>query len=504
MLWLCILSCSLAAHAQKRVSGTVTDAGGEPVVGVNVADANALSGKMLAPAALRQQQAAMRSGVMTRSGRATDLGNGMYLGDNATDPSSVLLEVTVYADKWNSLISPGTFYNDLQYFSSLVYTRFNDDFDFVFFVLNTSSEETIINNLGFYGINMRISNDVQGLGLTAGSGASQWGSAGKLKSVMYFPFYNAILNGPTLHELCHNWAAFICPTYAPDNLRYDGHWGVSNAGGQLGGFKYVRKVENNSGGVPGKTLYQASFSSSETNADGSFKYGGFGVNANGGNGLPYSDIELYLMGMKSADELRNANFRLDIYSGNDYNYEGLRSFGDGYFYSTTVTSYTIDDIIVANGARVPDVSASQKQFKILTVALTPATATENYGAEIIQNVQWLAGPVNDPTYSGWLYNFRQATNNTGSLVVDHIKDSYTNGANVNETVDHLEISVNCSGEVLTVTSPLAESIAVYSFGGQLLFRDNKQAGAATFILPGTPEKILIVKGSSGWVKKTVR
>jgi len=327
-----------------------------------VTDANALSGKMRAPAAVRQQQAAVRNGATTRSGRETDLGEGMYLWDSATDPASALLEVTVDNDSWNNLIARGTFYNGLQSVSALLYTKFNDDFDFIFFVLNTSNEGTILTDLGFYGINMNAGNDVQGLGLGVYNDASSWGSAGKLKSVMYFPYYNAILNGPTLHELCHNWAAFICPTYSPDNSRYDGHWGISNAGGQLGGFKHVRKVEENSDGVAGKTLYQASFSSAETNADGSFKYGGFGVNANGGNGLPYSDIELYLMGMKSAQELRNAGFRLDIYSGNGYNYEGARSFGDGYFYSTTVTSYSIDDIIAANGERTPPLRKSSSGY----------------------------------------------------------------------------------------------------------------------------------------------
>jgi hypothetical protein len=150
------------------------------VSGGMVTDANALSGKMLAPAAVRQQQAAVRNGVTIRSGRETDLGEGMYLWDSAADPASALLEVTVDNDSWNNLIARSTFYNGLQSVSALLYTKFNDDFDFIFFVLNTSNEGTILTDLGFYGINMNAGNDVQGLGLGVYNDASSWGSAGKL------------------------------------------------------------------------------------------------------------------------------------------------------------------------------------------------------------------------------------------------------------------------------------------------------------------------------------
>jgi len=391
-----------------------------------------LSEKMLVPNAEKiRQSLPKQNGKTLRSSADTpvDLGNGMFLLSDVTDPNSTLLEVKVDANQWSSIALTGNL-NELQNISNLIYKKFNDDFDFIFFVLNTPLDNNIVNNLGFYGINLGIGNDVQGIGINTYNDDPIWGSDGKLKSAMFFPFYDAILTGPALHELCHNWAAYIKPTpYLPDNTpinessAYQSHWGISNAGGQLGGFKYVRTVQENCDGVAGKTLYQASMNS-ETNPDGSFVFGGFGVNANGGNGLPYSDIELYLMGLKSAQELRDANFSLDIYSGNDYNYDGDLSFGDGYFYSNTKKSYTIDDIIALNGARVPDASVSQKQFKILTVAITPEMATDDYCEDIIKNVSWFAGALDDNTYQGWIYNFRQATNNAGSLIVSDIKNSF--------------------------------------------------------------------------------
>jgi hypothetical protein len=200
------------------------------------------------------------------------------------------------------------------------------------------------------------------------------------------------------------------------NKQYLGHWGLSNANGQAGGFQYARTVEENSGGVKGKTLYQAS-RRQETNRDGSFKYGGgFGVNANEGNGSQYSDIELYLMGLKSEQELRDANFQLDVYSGNEYEAD---AFKNGYFYSTAKKTYTIDDIVARNGKRVPDASVSQKQFKVLTVVITPETADKSFRKEIMRDINWLAGDMKDKTYSG-LYNFRQATGDRGSLIVNDL------------------------------------------------------------------------------------
>ena len=63
--------------------------------------------------------------------------------------------------------------------------------------------------------------------------------------------------------------------------------------GQLGGFKQST-LQTNIGGNPNK--YRASI------------FGGF---ANGGNSVPYNDLELYLMGMIPITEVGN----FDVFSG---------------------------------------------------------------------------------------------------------------------------------------------------------------------------------------------
>jgi hypothetical protein len=61
-----------------------------------------------------------------------------------------------------------------------------------------------------------------------------------------------------------------------------------------------------------------------------------------------------------------------------------------------------------------------------------------------------------------------------------------------------------AGGILSVHTPAAEGIEVYSVGGQLLYRAQKPAGAATFDLSGLPRGVLIVHGTSGWTKKTYK
>ncbi|MDR1981887.1 MAG: hypothetical protein LBQ39_09760, partial [Tannerellaceae bacterium] len=63
------------------------------------------------------------------------------------------------------------------------------------------------------------------------------------------------------------------------------------------------------------------------------------------------------------------------------------------------------------------------------------------------------------------------------------------------------VSVYYSHGVLTVYTPKAEQIDVYSFSGARLFTAKKPAGEASYRVWAIQEKALIVRGSSGWVKK---
>ena len=57
---------------------------------------------------------------------------------------------------------------------------------------------------------------------------------------------------------------------------------------------------------------------------------------------------------------------------------------------------------------------------------------------------------------------------------------------------------------LYVTGPVAETIHIYSANGVLLYNFQKQAGIADYPIDKVSGSVLIVKGSSGWVKKVMK
>jgi hypothetical protein len=67
----------------------------------------------------------------------------------------------------------------------------------------------------------------------------------------------------------------------------------------------------------------------------------------------------------------------------------------------------------------------------------------------------------------------------------------------------LSAQVYLNNGILHVDSPAAERIAIYSVAGELLYRLEKQAGKISFPFNRHNTQVLIVKGSSGWVKKLI-
>jgi hypothetical protein len=72
----------------------------------------------------------------------------------------------------------------------------------------------------------------------------------------------------------------------------------------------------------------------------------------------------------------------------------------------------------------------------------------------------------------------------------------------NAAIDAEDVRYACG--VLTVNTPAAERITVYSLSGAVMYQARKTAGEATFDLNSLPKGVLIVRGDSGWAKKIVR
>ena len=135
----------------------------------------------------------------------------------------------------------------------------------------------------------------------------------------------------------------------------------------------------------------------------------------------------------------------------------------------------------------------------LTTSVYPSSATN-------QGVRWSTSDPNVATVSEGTVT--GMANGTATITVTTDDGGYTASCEFivgNNTVGIEQASagvyVTLSQSTLFVTSPSAESIALYSFNGQLLFLDKKPVGSATFTMGNRlNEKLIIAKGSAGWVR----
>ena len=274
-----------------------------------------------------------------------------------------------------------------------VYKKFSDTYDFIFFVLN---EPSIPSSLYYYGRLIGVSNNVEGIGKSIYDYSSDYGSSGKLKAVMQLTGLEYIKYGPALHEIAHQWANFALPTHSVDapgsNLTsypYGSHWGFTGGStkGQLGGFEQSTLVEN---------------------GNNSYTVDEFGPFANGGNGIPYNELELYLMGMIPVSSVSNFDMFTDITS--------LAINTSTFDFTASKTTYSPESLINLLGEREPSVDNSQKDFKLLVVVITDEPLSDDEWSKVDATAEWFSKKEDDGTS---LYNFWEATNGVGSITIEN-------------------------------------------------------------------------------------
>jgi hypothetical protein len=72
----------------------------------------------------------------------------------------------------------------------------------------------------------------------------------------------------------------------------------------------------------------------------------------------------------------------------------------------------------------------------------------------------------------------------------------------NTGVEEQAVHIRYAEGVLSVNTPSSEQVYVYSVNGSLLFHTRKAAGPEAFSV-SLPKGVWIVRGSSGWVRKSV-
>ena len=282
---------------------------------------------------------------------------------------------------------------DLKVITNHIYQYFQDEYDFIFIV---SDNDVLPSGVGYYGRFYGVSNDISGIGMNIYDYSGGYGSAGKLKGVMHFPYRGGIESGPTLHELAHNWGNFILDTGLPS------HWNSTgfSSRGQLGGY------DNNSFAVESGDIVNG----------GTFSADSFGTFANGGNGLAYNDVELYLMGMISKDEVGTVQVATN--PADTTGAEWTKRYFTADKIETKTFTQLLADASVAD--RVPTSATSQKSFRILTVLANNLTSEQNDIDEMNQTISRFSLPGPD---SSSLYNFYEATGGRATLQADIIEQT---------------------------------------------------------------------------------
>lgn len=138
-----------------------------------------------------------------------------------------------------------------------------------------------------------------GAGLPAAFEDESFGSPERLLGVIGMN-RNPSGNGPTGHETLHHWAVFLDASFGFGRDRdqsWGNHWGPVSVHGQHGGFDAdsLRCVSPEGARPPG--------CAAEPSGRTLFAMDGFNPNQNGGDGLAYAPMELYLMGLLPAAEV---------------------------------------------------------------------------------------------------------------------------------------------------------------------------------------------------------
>ena len=223
------------------------------------------------------------------------------------------------------------------FWANRFYTTHGDKYDFLNFV-HVAGERG--NRYHF-----SVRNSVQGIGLSIFNNTGTYGSAGRLQGCSVFPipsFYDG--GGPGFtHETGHQWINFLSGTPFASGVP---HWPKGNVAINVMGFS-----------IPG------------SGAGGNYSFT-FTANGSGGyvvgpdvatNHTTFNPMELYLMGLAAPVEVPTY-FVLNDQNQNVASGQTLTA--------AEITLVTVNDVITARGARIPNSTNSQKLFRCATIILS--------------------------------------------------------------------------------------------------------------------------------------
>jgi hypothetical protein len=297
---------------------------------------------------------------------------------------------------WRPDLTPvgtgGAFGAQLQSITKEFYQNFDDDYDFIGVV--TALPSFFENRYHFAS-----KNEVLGVGLRLFNNDSIYGSFGKLQGITVYPiagFFDMAETG-SIHELGHQWINFsahpLLRTGSP-------HWPVSTlARGVMG----LSIPGSGAGGMFPFTISQR--------PDGTYVF------QRAAPMTEYNELELYLAGMLPADKVM-PNLVPEVQT---------QQACDGCLVQGPVRTLTIADVIAADGARVPDVTTSQKEFRVATIVVTRERLLTDDELAVFDYFSARGEATTPLTFSsgfakGTTNPFRLATRGVGTLITSLVAD----------------------------------------------------------------------------------
>jgi hypothetical protein len=196
-----------------------------------------------------------------------------------------------------------------------------------------------------------VQNTVTGIGLATFNNATRYGSGANLQGITLFPidtFFDLAETG-AVHELGHQWINFLTlPILASGRP----HWPISSLARGLMGFSIPPSGEGGNFPFNLVPLPDGNYQLQQSEPLRAF-----------------TDLDLYLMGLATPEEV-DAHIVF-------VNQNQLNQLHNGGILLGPVQTITVDDVIAKEGPRIPDVSVSQKVFRVATIIVTKERLLNN-------------------------------------------------------------------------------------------------------------------------------
>ena len=189
----------------------------------------------------------------------------------------------------------------------------------------------------------------------------------------------------------------------------------------------------------------SSSSSNDSDSDSYFVKDGFGLFANGGNGVKYGNFELYLMGLIPPGEVEDIVYFEDVtYTTEDWKNKCSDGAWCPIFHSNSKKVLTITELEQKYGKRDPDSSQSQKSFNAMVMIISGTDLTQTEIVDLSYDVNYFDNASEN------FGNFAWATGSRANLTLDNLTDSLKDNSTTTYTYNNRDYKILDNGSFVSV------------------------------------------------------